>query len=101
MFLKHGKVFINEVYKNTVYMYIHNMLVGVTLFLPWTGEWLRVPMQLAIRHHKRHILHGWRLAAVESMASFQDPIRSIQYMILKSSFQNWKYSKLCVSTFIR
>lgn len=72
-----------------------------TMFLPWTGDWLRVPLQLAQRHYKRQLLGQWRRVACRGMAEDRLKVIGVRELILKKTFANWKNSKLSVPAFAR
>ena len=74
---------------------------AVTIFIPWTGDWLRVPMKLATRHWKRRILVHWRIAVEKSSAESFDKINGMNCLLLKRSWYTWKCSRLSVPMFVR
>jgi hypothetical protein len=74
---------------------------GVTTFLPWSGDWLRVPLQLAHRHYKRQLLLLWRRNARAAREGFADRILAVRLLSQRRALRLWKAAKLAVPAFAR
>lgn len=70
-----------------------------TVFLPWTGDWLRVPSQLAHRHHRRRLLDAWRAVAAQSAGEDAARTKEVGVLILRRAIASWRLSQLAVPAF--
>lgn len=80
---------------------VFNAWRSVTVFLPWTGDWLRVPTHLAIRHYKRQILLRWLAAARQCALENSFMIAGVHNLIVRAAINSWKRSLLAVPAAVR